>query len=86
MIRYRDPENYITESVPNEQVTPMCDDWYVVHHTSIPNDHWWAVRDQCPDGQIFGMAFHPGRTTCNGCKTPLPIEIEGFINLIEWKR
>ncbi len=86
MGKYRESECYITTSVPGEQVTPMGDDWYVVHHTSIPNDYWWAVRHQCHDGQVYGMAFHAGHTYCNGCKVPLPKEIEGFINLLEWER
>lgn len=77
---------YILEDVPGEQVTPMGGDWYVVHHTGIPNDHWWAVRHQCDDGEIYGMAFRAGNTHCNGCQVTLPIEIEGFINLMEWKR
>ena len=86
MGKYREAEHYITTSVPGEQVTPMGDNWYVVHHTSIPNNHWWAVRHQCHDGQIFGMPFHPLSTHCGGCKLPLPIAIEGFIQLLEWKR
>ena len=84
--KYRETDHYITTSVPGEQVTLMADNWYVVHHTSIRNDYWWAVRHQCPDGRIFGMAFRPGTTMCNGCNVSLPIEIEGFINLMEWER
>ena len=89
MGRYREAEHYITTSVPGEQVTPMGDNWYVVHHTGIPNNHWWAVRHQCEDDEhIYGMvlAFPPGHTHCHGCKISLPKEIEGFIHLIEWKR
>lgn len=84
----RDPGTYSLKSEPDEQVTPMGDSgWYVVHHTSIPNDYWWAVRHQCPDGMVYGMAFRPGQPTyCNGCKISLPKEIEGFIHLIEWRR
>ena len=80
----RAPEQYTLTSEPNEQLTPMGDDWYVVYHTSIPNDHWWAVRHQCPNGQVRGMAWHPGKTTCTGCKVVLPSEIEGFIIMMEW--
>lgn len=86
MAEVRGPEKYTLKSETNEQLTPMGDDWYVVHHTAIPNDPWWAVRHQCPDGQVYGMAFKPGNTHCNGCKVALPKEIEGFIHLLEWKR
>ncbi len=70
-----------------EQVTPMSDGWYVVHHTETPNEYWWAVRHQCAeDGKVYGMTFRPRLTTCHGCKIALPKEIEGFITMIEWKR
>ena len=86
MGKYREFEKYITTSVPGEQVTPMGDDWYVVHHTSLRKYPWWAVRHQCPDGLIYGMPFQPGSTICEGCKLPLPEAIEGFIHLMEWER
>ncbi|KKL26053.1 hypothetical protein LCGC14_2399170, partial [marine sediment metagenome] len=58
-----------------EQVTPMSDGWYLVHHTEIPNEPWWAVRHQCNDEQIYGMAFRDGNATCTGCKLSCPPEI-----------
>lgn len=80
-------ERYTLNAAPGEQITPMADNWYLVHHTEVPTDHWWAVRHKCDNGDVYGMAYHSGKhTECKGCKKPCPSEMGGFISMLEWQR
>ena len=77
---------YTVVSGPYEQVTPMGDGWHVVHHTEQQEHPWWAVRHECDDGEIWGMSMRSINTYCTGCRAPIPIELDGFIALMEWER
>ena len=80
------PKASWTKSYPGEQVTPLDDRWSVVYHTEFKNDPWWAVRHLCDDGEKWGMAWVSNKTVCNGCAVTLPSEIEGLLQMMEWKR
>ncbi len=82
----RSLDQYTLEDDEGEQVTPMSDGWYLVHHTEVEGDHWWAVRHQCPDGLVYGMAHRQEVTViCNGCKVSCPPEIGGLIKILDWR-
>ena len=57
------------------QATIDKDKWYVWHKHGAGNHHWTSSCMVYRDGAV-----------CSHCDTPMPDEIGGFIQLLEWER